>query len=72
MKTIDIVVLILTIAVASVMLGSLFIPLVTNEPLTDVKAKILAGIITSVIAIISLYVGSKLNTNWYKDEEKDD
>jgi len=59
-KPVDYIVAGLAIAVVLILILPLIATIVFGIPITDAKAKIIAGITTSVIAIVSLYVGNKL------------
>ena len=59
----DIIMLILASTV-SIILISIFIEASTTDvPMTDNGAKLVAGLIASIISIISMYVGSKIQKN---------
>ena len=59
-KPYDIIILILTITL-SVILISIFIELaLTDIAMTDTNAKIVGGILGSVISIISMYIGAQI------------
>ena len=60
MKSVDIIVLILTICVCMVVIGPAINTAITGESISADKAKIMSGLIVSIIAIISIYVGAKL------------
>lgn len=63
MKTVDIVILILTASISVFLLVSIFSPLATGNTFSNEKAEMISRIITSVIAIISVYVGTKIKDN---------
>lgn len=60
---VDCIVFLLAFTVCFVLCFSLIRLLITGMNLTIDKAELLAGIISSFIAIISVYVGSKVNRN---------
>ncbi len=66
MKTIDFSgwsVIILSIAVAYIIIASTTSPLLTGFPLSDAKAELLSNIVVAVIAIIGVYIGKSLSDN---------
>ena len=57
----DIIMLILSITL-SIILITIFVELAfSKEPLGDSQSKIVAGLIASIISIISMYIGGKIN-----------
>lgn len=63
----DVIVLILAITVSLILL-SIFGELMLNDiPLTETAAELVAGLVTSVITIISIYVGAKIQQFRNKD-----
>lgn len=65
-ETIDIIVLIITIVVALILLIAMVKPLITGEELSTDSYKLIAGLMGSLIAIVSMYVGSKIQKNNHK------
>ena len=61
-KPVDIVVLILVITISLVMLAIIVKTLLKGD-LSEDKSKMFAGLVGSVIAIISIYVGSMVSRN---------
>ena len=61
MKPVDKVVIILTVTIAVILLVVIVGATVRGEPLTETGSKIIGNMSLAMIAIISLYVGSKLN-----------
>jgi hypothetical protein len=61
MKPIDIIVIILTVSVCLILVSSVMRPLITGASLSSDKAEMVAALVYACIAIISMYVGSKLN-----------
>lgn len=59
-KPIDIIILIITIVVGFTISFSVIRPLISDRILSAESAKLIAGIIGSLVSIISIYVGSKL------------
>ena len=57
MKTVDLVIIILTAVVSISLIVSMTGPLITGEPLSDGKAQLVAGLLSSVVTIINIYVG---------------
>jgi len=57
---VDIIVFFLAVVIGLMLVGSVVKPLITGQQLTETAAKQIGGIIAAVVAIISIYVGSKL------------
>ena len=62
-NSVDVVVLILTIIISLVLIITLIRPFVTGVAITDGNSKLVAGLIASIISIISMYVGAKIQQN---------
>ena len=60
MKPMDVIILILTILTAVVLIMALLQPLLYTEKLPTEVSKILANSLGSVISIISMYIGAKI------------
>ena len=60
MKTVDIIALIATVTVSVILLATVLGTALKGEPLSDAKAEIVGRLVASFMAIISLYVGSKI------------
>jgi len=60
MRNLNVVMLMLTGTVCGVVVLVAFSPLITGKALSETKAKMMVGIITSMISIISMYVGAKI------------
>lgn len=59
-KPYDIIILILAITI-SIVLIVIFIVTVFNEiPIADTNAKIVGGLLASIISIISMYIGAQI------------
>jgi len=59
----DIIMLILS-ATISIILITIFVELAfTDIPMSDTGAKIVGGLIASIISIISMYIGAKIQKN---------
>lgn len=56
----DIIILILTVTISILLMIVIIKPFITNNVMQPDSAKLLSAIITSIIAIISIYVGSKI------------
>ena len=67
---VDWVVLILTIAISGTFMVTGIIPLLLQEPISDARSKILGGIATSIVSVVSVYVGAKLQQHIDKRDEK--
>ena len=61
MKPVDKVVLILTRTIAIILITVILGATIRGEPLSETGSKIIGNMSLALIAIISLYVGSKLN-----------
>jgi hypothetical protein len=59
-KPVDIVVLIIVVCVCVVVVGPMFAFITTGERGSDEGSKLIAGLVASMIAIVSIYVGAKL------------
>ncbi len=59
-KPVDIIILIITLVVGAIITLSAIRPLFSDRALSPDAAKLVAGIIGSLVSIISIYVGSKL------------
>jgi len=57
MKTVDLVIIILTAVVSISLIVSMTAPMITGLPLSDSKAQLVAGLLSSVVTIINIYVG---------------
>ena len=60
MKPVDIIVLVIVICVCFVVLVPGINSMVSQTQLSEEKAALISGLVTSMIAIVSIYVGSKL------------
>lgn len=70
MRTIDKIALIITATTAAILLMITIGPLVTGKPLSEEKAGIVGNLISSFIAILSMYVGSQMKVGAEPDSEK--
>lgn len=59
----DLIAIIIAIAISIILVAVVLIPLVLDYELSDKKAEIIGGLITSFIAILSIYIGSKIRKN---------
>lgn len=66
-KAVDVAIIILTITISIVLLSSVLRPYFTGESMKESSAKLIATIISSIISIISMYVGAKIQKN--RDEK---
>ena len=60
MKTVDIIIIMLSATVCLIMIMAAISPLITGKPLTDIKAKMLVGVLGSIVSIISFYIGRRI------------
>ena len=68
-KPIDIIVAILAISVVSVLVVAVYDSKINNDQLTDAGTKRITAIMTSVLSIVSMYVGAKIQER--KDSNND-
>ena len=61
MKPVDLVILILTSTIAIILVSIVFVSLVTGEKMSEQGVKIIGDIMIALVALIGLYLGSKLN-----------
>ena len=59
-QPIDIVAMLLTVTLCFILSLSAMSPLITGNPLSDTKAKMLVGLVSSVVSIVSMYIGATL------------
>jgi len=59
MKSVEKLLIMITATVCLILILSAVAPLITGKPLTDTKAKMLVGVIGSLVAIISMYIGRR-------------
>jgi hypothetical protein len=62
-SAVDIIILILVTIISLVLLLSVLLPFISGMPASDSTAKLIAGLIASIISIISMYVGAKIQKN---------
>ena len=60
MKTVDIVAITLTFAVALILISTVLGNAITGRELSEEKAQLVGNLVSSCIAIVSMYVGSKM------------
>lgn len=60
---VEIVVLLLTVGIVLFLLILILKSLISDIPMSDARVEILDSILTSIISIVSMYIGSKLNNN---------
>ncbi len=61
MKPVDIVVVSLTVAVCSILTGVMINAFLSGREISPEASEIVGGLVGSIIAIISLYVGARIN-----------
>lgn len=59
MKTVDKIMIMLAGTVCFILISASISPFITGKQLTETKVKMLVGIIGSLVAIISMYIGRK-------------
>lgn len=62
-RPVDILVMFLSLTVGILLLSSVAQITITGGALSETKAKTIAGVVSSVVAIISIYVGSKIKND---------
>lgn len=62
-KPIDVIILILVLVIAISLIGAIIRPFITGHDGTIETNKLIAGMLSSMIAIISIYIGSKLKNS---------
>jgi uncharacterized protein YacL len=70
-KPVDILILFIGVIIGIFILLSVISVLITHKPMDDLKARLIASIITSLVSVISLYVGHRLNGSNKDKKEKD-
>jgi len=58
-KSVERIIFMITGTVCFILILSAVTPLITGKPLTDTKAKMLVGVVGSLVAIISMYIGRR-------------
>jgi len=59
MKPVDKIIIMITATVCLILILAAINPLITGKSLSDSKAEIMAGIVISLVAIISMYIGRR-------------
>jgi len=59
MREVNRLVFIITVTICLVVLLASVSPLITGRPLNDNKSKMLVGIVASLVAIVSMYIGRR-------------
>lgn len=62
-NNLNLVMLMLTGTVCAVVFLVSVAPFITGKELSETKAKMMAGIVGSMISIVSMYVGAKIQQN---------
>jgi membrane protein implicated in regulation of membrane protease activity len=70
LEAVDIIVLSLTLVIGIFILLSTTSALFTGIPMGEMKARLIASIITSLVSVLSLYVGHRLGKN-HKEKENE-
>lgn len=60
MEIIDIIVLLITVAIAISVVIAAITPLILKTPMSEERSKILAGTAGALISIISMYIGYRI------------
>jgi hypothetical protein len=61
--TVEVVILLLTVGIVLFLFILILKSLLSDIPMSDGRVEILDSILTSIISIVSMYIGSKLNNN---------
>ena len=69
MKPVDIVVVMLVTTLCIIVLAAVVGPFFTGHPLTESNADRLTGIVGSLISIVSLYVGAKIQQRYGRSQD---
>lgn len=62
-EPVDILVGLLVFALAFSLIVWEILPIITGEKATDIQSKTAAGLISSLISIVSVYIGTKVRDN---------
>ena len=65
---VDVMVAALTMTICAILVVTVLNQMVTGEEATEAKQKMITGLITSTISIVSMYVGAQLQKRNDKDE----
>lgn len=60
MKPIDAIALIITLTVSTILVVATLSPLFTGTPLSEARARLVVGVLTTFLAILGTYVGSRM------------
>ena len=60
---VDIIVIILTTVISIVLATSIVDVIINDTTMTDIRSKRITALLTSIIAIITLYVGAQIQKN---------
>ena len=58
-STVEIIMIMITATVCFILISASVVPAITGKPLSETKAKMLVGMVGSLIAIISMHIGRK-------------
>ena len=61
-RPVDIVAVILAASIGVALLITVIVPLIIGEPITDARARFVASVANTMIAVLSVYVGAKLKS----------
>ena len=59
-EPIDIIAMLLTVTICLILILSSVAPVITGTSLSEAKAKLLVGLIGSVVSVVSMYIGATL------------
>ena len=57
--TVEIIMIMITVTVCFILISASIAPVITGKPLSETKAKMLVGMVGSLIAIISMHIGRR-------------
>lgn len=59
-KPVDIIVLVLAISISAALVITAIVPMILGEPVSDTRARFIAATVGSMLTIVSMYVGAKI------------
>lgn len=71
-KTVDRIVLLFAVTLSAVVFGSIIKHMLTQQSMPFEQAKLMAGLLASILSIISLYIGTSLRHHADGDDDDAD
>lgn len=62
-QPVDVIILILVILISIILLLAITTPMLNLHGMKDNTSKLLAGVLGSIISVISMYIGAKIKNN---------